>query len=336
MNDMSLAIEHENDVVEDADIIQLVGLKLGDEEYAIDVLKIQEIIRTVEITIVPRSDSFVLGVMNLRGKVIPVIDLRVRFNLDKMDFDKVTRVINVRFEKENIGFVVDEVTQVIRISKSMVEPTPPLVGAIGQEYILGICKYQDRLILLLDIDRVVGGQGGDDSNLRKRILETKEKPTGIPVKDKVALKASKAVEPKKKPEPPAKAEESAKYSMADEVDASFKPIVQNASDNDMDDILDDAVAQSKASTVPVESAMVEQNELDSLIAAELAKREAETEELNKKRRDALDEAENALSIDDLIAAELAMREAETDELNKKRRVEEDGAEKKKEANPGFH
>jgi len=153
---------------DDLEVIQLVGLKLGDEEYAIDVLKIQEIIRTVEITSVPRTDSFVLGVMNLRGKVIPVIDLRVRFSLDKMDFDKETRIIVVKFETENIGFVVDEVTEVIRINKKMVEPTPPLVGSVGQEYILGICKYSDRLIILLDIDSVIAdGKPVVESNLKK-------------------------------------------------------------------------------------------------------------------------------------------------------------------------
>ena len=73
---------------DDAELVQLVGMKLGEEEYAIDVLKIQEIIRTVEITVVPRVESYILGVMNLRGKVIPVIDLRVRFSLDRCDFDK--------------------------------------------------------------------------------------------------------------------------------------------------------------------------------------------------------------------------------------------------------
>ena len=81
-----------SEYAEEMDQIQLVGMKLGDEEYAIDVLKITEIIRTVEITIVPRMESYILGVMNLRGKVVPVIDLRVRFNLDRCDFDKSTPV----------------------------------------------------------------------------------------------------------------------------------------------------------------------------------------------------------------------------------------------------
>lgn len=154
--------------VKDEDLLQLVGFKLGDEEYAIDVLKIQEIIRLVEITSVPRTENYIMGVMNLRGKVIPVVDLRVRFNLEKSDFDKKTRIIVVRFEKENIGFVVDEVTQVVRINKSLIEPTPPLVGSVGQEYILGICKYNERLIILLDIDTLIYEDKGYESDLKKR------------------------------------------------------------------------------------------------------------------------------------------------------------------------
>ncbi|MEF3255652.1 MAG: chemotaxis protein CheW, partial [Deferribacterales bacterium] len=167
MQSQQLYIEDQKEI-KDEDLLQLVGFKLGDEEYAIDVLKIQEIIRLVEITSVPRTESYVMGVMNLRGKVIPVVDLRVRFNLEKSDFDKKTRIIVVRFEKENIGFVVDEVTQVVRINKSMIEPTPPLVGNIGQEYILGICKYDERLIILLDIDSLIYEGKAIDSELKKK------------------------------------------------------------------------------------------------------------------------------------------------------------------------
>ena len=172
-------IERSQEYAEEMDQIQLVGMKLGDEEYAIDVLKITEIIRTVEITIVPRMESYILGVMNLRGKVVPVIDLRVRFNLDSCDFDKSTRIIVVSVNKENIGFVVDEVTEVIRIKRSMVEPTPPLVGSIGQEYILGICKYDSRLIMLLDIDRVINESEASESELRKKMLGTSKTTTVI-------------------------------------------------------------------------------------------------------------------------------------------------------------
>ncbi|MDR2401354.1 MAG: chemotaxis protein CheW [Deferribacteraceae bacterium] len=313
MENIDYVKEAESHAVEAADI-QLVGMKLGDEEYAVDVLKIQEIIRTVEITIVPRSDSFVLGVMNLRGKVIPVIDLRVRFNLDKTDFDKATRVIVVRFEKEQIGFVVDEVTQVIRIAKSMVEPTPPLVGAIGQEYILGICKFNERLIILLDIDRVVG-EGDTESALRQRIVEKKD--LKMSVKQRPVKSPLKPEELPKAPEiKSAGVPKTEKYSMADEVG---KPQIISA-DAAANEVLKEVEAQSKTTTR--EEALIKQNELDGLLASAVkGSEEKQTEEAKPGLT-----TENALSIEELIAMELSKREAETEELNKRKR---EGKEKKK-------
>jgi chemotaxis signal transduction protein len=305
MENIDYVKEAESHSVEAADI-QLVGMKLGEEEYAVDVLKIQEIIRTVEITIVPRSDPYVLGVMNLRGKVIPVIDLRVRFNLDKTDFDKATRVIVVRFEKEQIGFVVDEVTQVIRIAKSMVEPTPPLVGAIGQEYILGICKFSERLIILLDIDRVVG-EGDTESTLRQRIIEKKE------LKPKAVKPTAKPIEAAKPAETPKAAE---KYSMADEVG---KPQIISTTDVESN-LLKEVEAQTK--TTPNEVAFIDQSELDGLLAGAAVQKETVEPQTAGKNSD----AENALSIEELIAMELSKREAETEELNRRKR---ESKEKKK-------
>jgi chemotaxis signal transduction protein len=239
---------------EGMEVIQLVGLKLGDEEYAIDVLKIQEIIRTVEITSVPRTESFVLGVMNLRGKVIPVIDLRIRFSLDKMDFDKETRIIVVRFETENIGFVVDEVTEVIRINKSMVEPTPPLVGTVGQEYILGICKYQDRLIILLDIDSVVSDDKNIESDLKKTILGQ----MALPSAEQNYRDIASAIEKE--------------YAQSETEESEPAAITSDIEDEDDDDLHNGMSADDEVGA-----------SIDDLIAMELAKREAETDELNKKK-----------------------------------------------------
>lgn len=305
---------------EGMEVIQLVGLKLGEEEYAIDVLKIQEIIRTVEITSVPRTESFVLGVMNLRGKVIPVIDLRIRFSLDKMDFDKETRIIVVRFETENIGFVVDEVTEVIRINKSMVEPTPPLVGSVGQEYILGICKYAERLIILLDIDSVVNEDKTLESDLKKTILGQMALPSAEQNYQEIASNVEQEYAEPEASEPAAIAADedsiTEEGSADDEVGASIDDLIalelskreaetdelnakkkeESSSDAEdtkkksepveesgLDDILNDALNQC-GSQMDSEDGHVEQLELDDLIALELKKREAETEELNKKKK----------------------------------------------------
>ncbi len=313
---------------EEADVVQLVGTKLGDEEYAIDVLKIQEIIRTVEITIVPRMDHYILGVMNLRGKVIPVIDLRIRFGLGRYDFDKETRIIVVRFEKQNIGFVVDEVTEVIRIERSMVEPSPPLVGAVGQEYVLGICKFNSRLIMLLDIDRVVG-EASDfaESDLRKKML-------GIPKNGTQALAAAEEPAPVvKAPEAIAPAANDIDAEIAKELamrEAETEELNKRKADEkksdaqaDLDAEIAKELAMREAETAELnkrkaeEKASANELDIDAEIARELAMREAETEELNKRKAEEK-AVEDALDIDAQIAKELAMREAETEALNKKK------------------
>lgn len=310
-----------SEYAEEMDQIQLVGVKLGDEEYAIDVLKINTIIRSIEITIVPRMESYILGVMNLRGKVVPVIDLRVRFNLAKNDFDKATRIIVVNINNENIGFVVDEVTEVMRIKRSMVEPTPPLVGSIGQEYILGICKYDSRLIMLLDIDRVINESEASESELRKKMLGSTKQTVMAPIT---------APEPEPAPAAPAPVQEQpAENTMLPDANSVAAPVIS-------------APAEEPAIETGSADSDVEDN-IDALIAKELAMREAETEELNKKKRkpqlnhddvlkDALEQS-NAIfqigsesqveqnDLDSLIAKELAKREAETEELNKKHREE---------------
>lgn len=307
-----------SEYAEEMDQIQLVGVKLGDEEYAIDVLKINTIIRSIEITIVPRMESYILGVMNLRGKVVPVIDLRVRFNLAKNDFDKATRIIVVNINNENIGFVVDEVTEVMRIKRSMVEPTPPLVGSISQEYILGICKYDSRLIMLLDIDRVINESEASESELRKKMLGTTKQTVMSPIAS---------------PEPVQQAavqEQPVADTMVPDANSVAAPVINSIP------------AEENAIEIGSADSDIEDN-IDALIAKELAKREAETEELNKKKRkpqlnqadvlkDALEQS-NAIfqagsgsqveqdDLDSLIAKELAKREAETEEINKKHREE---------------
>ncbi len=314
-------IERSQEYAEEMDQIQLVGMKLGDEEYAIDVLKITEIIRTVEITIVPRMESYILGVMNLRGKVVPVIDLRVRFNLDSCDFDKSTRIIVVSVNKENIGFVVDEVTEVIRIKRSMVEPTPPLVGSIGQEYILGICKYDSRLIMLLDIDRVINESEASESELRKKMLGSSKTTTVI----------TQVAEPEPELAPAPAPVAPVSNEMLPDANSVAAPII-TTHEEDISSVIETGSASSD----------IEDN-IDALIAKELAMREAETEALNKKKKkqhlshddvlaDALEQSNAIFQVEDgshvgqddldsLIAKELAFREAETDEINKKHRTE---------------
>ena len=139
----------------DDELLQLVTFSTGDEEFGVDILRVQEIIRTMAITKVPKAPEFVEGVINLRGKVIPIIDLRRRFGLQSKEHDKHTRIIVIEINTMIVGFVVDSVSEVLRIPASTVEPPPPVVAGLESEYISGVGKLEDRLLILLDLDRLL-------------------------------------------------------------------------------------------------------------------------------------------------------------------------------------
>lgn len=157
----ALVIEQDNKVslsghAASEELLQLVTLTLGSEEYAVDILKVQEINRMKEITRVPNSPDYVEGVINLRGKVIPVVNLRSKFGLQERDNDDRSRIMIMDIQGITMGLVVDSVSEVLRIPSSIVEPTPPMASNISTEFIKGIAKLEDRLIILLDIDRLLG------------------------------------------------------------------------------------------------------------------------------------------------------------------------------------
>ncbi|MCL1985784.1 MAG: chemotaxis protein CheW [Betaproteobacteria bacterium] len=139
----------------DDELLQLVTFSISDEEFGVDILKVQEIIRTMEISKVPRAPDFVEGVINLRGKVIPIIDLRRRFGLTHKQHDKNTRIIVIEMTDVIVGFVVDAVSEVLRIPASTVEPPPPVVAGMDSEYISGVGKLENSLLILLDLNKLL-------------------------------------------------------------------------------------------------------------------------------------------------------------------------------------
>lgn len=147
---MEESVKRQDDI-----LIQLVTFGIGDEEFGVDILKVQEIIRTMDITHVPRAPEFVEGVINLRGKVIPIIDLRSRFNLERRAHDKHTRIIVIEISGMVVGFVVDSVSEVLRIQASTIEPPPSVVSGVDSDYISGVGKLSDRLLILLDLDKLL-------------------------------------------------------------------------------------------------------------------------------------------------------------------------------------
>jgi purine-binding chemotaxis protein CheW len=135
-------------------VIQLVGFRLDNENYAIAITKIQEIILIKPITRIPQVPDFIEGLINLRGSVIPIVNLRKRFGLLPRDLDDDTRIIVVNVQDKTVGCIVDAVTQVMRINRDQVQPPPLGVLAVNHRYLAGLAKLDDRLMIILDIEKL--------------------------------------------------------------------------------------------------------------------------------------------------------------------------------------
>ena len=146
-----------DDSSEKEQLIQMVGFKIGKEIFGVDILMVQEIIRSAPITYVPNSPEFVEGVINLRGSIIPVIDLRKRLNLETDDYKQETDWILILDINGRItGFIVDWVTDVIKIQENTIDPPPDiLVAGLQSQYIRGVCEIEDTLLILLDFNRIL-------------------------------------------------------------------------------------------------------------------------------------------------------------------------------------
>ena len=136
--------------------------KLDAEEFGLEILKVQEIIKMMEVTKVPRTPEFVRGVINLRGKVIPIVDLRLKFGMEgKVNTDK-TCVIVVQVRRRAgtvvMGIIVDEVSEVLDVAGEQIEPAPEFGGAVDTSFILGMGKIGGRVVTLMDVDRVLSGE----------------------------------------------------------------------------------------------------------------------------------------------------------------------------------
>ncbi|HWR08773.1 chemotaxis protein CheW [Sporomusa sp.] len=137
--------------------LQLVVFRLAREEYGLPITKVQEINRLVPITKLPQTPAFMEGIINLRGRIIPVVDLRKRFQLEVSNYNDDSRIIIVEVAGQTVGIIVDSVTEVVRLAAVSVEPPPPTF-ILDAKYIQGVGKLEDRLLILLEIDQVLTSQ----------------------------------------------------------------------------------------------------------------------------------------------------------------------------------
>lgn len=160
MNDSALvALDMSN---ESNQLAQLVSFLLSDEEYGVEVLRVREIIRMPPITKMPNTPHYVEGIINLRGKVIPIISMRKRFGLPEVEYTAHTRIMVMDVSGGLTGFIVDGVSEVIRVRSSEIQPPPPMVsGNLDQEFIMGVFNHADRLLIIMDAERMFNKEEQD-------------------------------------------------------------------------------------------------------------------------------------------------------------------------------
>jgi purine-binding chemotaxis protein CheW len=154
---------------EAADVKQFIGFTVGEEHYGLELLRVKEVIRIRQITWLPKAPTFVKGIINLRGDLIPIVDLRDKFGLAARDYIATTRVIVVEVDAKIMGLVVDSASQVIRIPAADIDPPPPVLGGGAQEYISGVGKRDEELVVLLNVDSILS----QEEKLQLGSMETK-------------------------------------------------------------------------------------------------------------------------------------------------------------------
>lgn len=134
---------------------QAVVIKIDEGFYVIDIMKIKEIIKPLRLTVIPKAPAFIEGVINLRGVVIPVIDMRKRFELPKLEPTSKTRIVIVSIDRKIVGLIVDEVREVIKINMKEVKPPPRMLEGVNTDFIFGVCKYKEDLLMILKLNNLL-------------------------------------------------------------------------------------------------------------------------------------------------------------------------------------
>ncbi len=141
-------------------LVQLVTFHVGREEYAVDILRVQEIIRVQDMTRVPNTPDYLTGVINLRGKIVPVMDLRQRFRMEAVPLEKEARIVVVEESEKNVGLIVESMSEVLSIPDTLILAPPDTGDGSGNvEFIQGVAKLEDRLLIFLNLENLLGEHG---------------------------------------------------------------------------------------------------------------------------------------------------------------------------------
>ena len=136
---------------------EFLTFTLGDEEYGVDILKVQEIRGYDTVTKIPDAPDFIKGVINLRGTIVPVVDMRLKFKLGRVDYNEFTVMIILNIARRVVGMVVDGVSDVMQLSAEQIRPAPEFGGSINTKFITGLGTLDERMLILVDIERLMSG-----------------------------------------------------------------------------------------------------------------------------------------------------------------------------------
>jgi purine-binding chemotaxis protein CheW len=141
-----------------AEVRQLISFMVGAEEYGLELLRVKEVIRMRQITWLPKAPACVKGIINLRGDVIPIVDLRERFGLAAQEYNAMTRVIVVEVEGRMVGMVVDSASQVVRVASDQFAPPPAIMGEADRNLITAVGKMGEKLVIMIDVDKILSNE----------------------------------------------------------------------------------------------------------------------------------------------------------------------------------
>jgi purine-binding chemotaxis protein CheW len=143
-------------------LMKVIVFQIGNEEYAVSVDQVGSIERVQSITRVPQTTNFVKGIINLRGVIIPVIDLRIRFGMEEIDHTESTRIIIIHLNDIEVGLIVDVANDVLDLPEDTIESAPEVIGTVNVDYISGVAKHEKRLLILLDLQKVLATEEVDE------------------------------------------------------------------------------------------------------------------------------------------------------------------------------
>ncbi len=137
------------------EVLELMGFKLGGEEYAIDIMRIKEITPLFDMTPVPRAPAYILGIISLRGSIVPVFDAKKKMGLPETETTEKTRIIVIKNEDEQIAILVDAITSAATIPTRSIEPAPPILKGVEAEFVEGVGRYLGRMVIIMNIDEMI-------------------------------------------------------------------------------------------------------------------------------------------------------------------------------------